>query len=186
MWTEGVFGQEWRSVGVVGVPARPGTLVQLMALTEAGLWPYRGESCRGKGGESLGRQAVSTHWGLLSARQPLAYGQSIRTLWRKKNSPSLKKRLEKYLTLCLEAGYSDSNVRHATFDWWHCEMSVSSFSTPYLWWTRGGDWFTSSHLPCACACITWIQHESCCRSVGTSYGCCHFHENMSSALLKKR
>lgn len=38
-------------VGAVGVPARPGTLVQLMALTEAGLWPYRGESCRGKGGE---------------------------------------------------------------------------------------------------------------------------------------
>lgn len=83
-----------------------------------------------------------------------------------KNSPSLKKRLEKYLTLCLEAGYSDSNVRHATFDWWHCEMSVSSFSTPYLWWTRAGDWFTSSHLPCTCACITWIQHESCDRSVG--------------------
>lgn len=110
-------------------------------------------------------------------------------LSEEKKSPSLKKRLEKYLTLCLEAGYSDSNVRHATFDWWHCEMSVSSFSTPYLWWTRGGDWFTSSHLPCACACITWIQHESCYRSVGPRYGCCHFHENtqqtMSSALLKK-
>lgn len=36
---------------------------------------------QGKGGrESLGRQAVSTHWGLLSVRQPPAYGQSIRTL----------------------------------------------------------------------------------------------------------
>lgn len=82
MWAEGVLGRNggWG----VGVRAQTGSLVQLMALTEAGLWPYRGESWRGKGGERVGRRGLSAHWGLLSARQPPAYGQSIRTHWRKK------------------------------------------------------------------------------------------------------
>lgn len=45
-------------VGGVGVRAQTGSLVQLMALTEAGLWPYRGESWEGKGGIE-GRQTGS-------------------------------------------------------------------------------------------------------------------------------
>lgn len=40
----GMKGWGWR-----GIWAQPWSLVQLMALTEAGLWPYRGESWREKG-----------------------------------------------------------------------------------------------------------------------------------------
>lgn len=49
--------------------------VQSVALTEAGLWPYRGESCRGEWGEGAdGRRRQ--HWALLSA-QAAAFPSSI-------------------------------------------------------------------------------------------------------------
>lgn len=50
-------------------------------------------------------------------------------------------------------------------------MSVSSFSTVYLRWTKSDDWFTSCHLPLPCAyvCVTWLQHESCQRSSRSSW-----------------
>lgn len=83
-----------------GGPTRPRTPVQSVALTEAGLWPYRGESCRGEwGARGWGGCAEADgwrrqHWALLFARQPPpAYGQSIRSLWRrkKKSLPRPKK-----------------------------------------------------------------------------------------------
>lgn len=65
-----------------GGPTRPRTPVESLALTEAGLWPYRGESCRdewGAGGTEEADGWRRQHWALLSARQPPpAYGQSIR------------------------------------------------------------------------------------------------------------
>lgn len=55
-----------------------------------------------KGGEG------KADWGLLSSLQPPAYGQSIRTHQEKKEKDiHWKNRLEKHLTLCLEAGFSD-------------------------------------------------------------------------------
>lgn len=63
-----------------------------------------------KGGRGEGRRGLSAHWGLLSSLQPPAYGQSIRTHQEKKEKEKdihWKNRLEKYLTLCLEAGFSD-------------------------------------------------------------------------------
>lgn len=116
MWAEGVSGGN----GVGGdVWAQPWLLVQLMALTEAGLWPYRGERWRemeGEGGERGGRQGLSAHWGLLSSQQPPAYGQSIRTQKRKKIDFYWKNRLEKYPALCLGAGFSDSKCVTPPFD----------------------------------------------------------------------
>lgn len=48
-------------VGGVGVRAQSGSMVQLMAPTEASLLPYRGESWREKGGVRVGRRGLSAH-----------------------------------------------------------------------------------------------------------------------------
>lgn len=88
-----------------------------MALTEAGLWPYRGESWREKGerGEADG---VCLHTEVCCPLSSLqAYGQSIRTHQRKKNRLPLKKQAGKVPLSLSGSRFFRLEVRHATFDW---------------------------------------------------------------------
>lgn len=99
------LGREW-SWGDVW--AQPWLLVQLMALTEAGLWPYRGERWREKG-ERGEADRVCLHTEVccpLSSRQHMAKALGHRR--EKKIDFHWKNRLEKYPALCLGAGFSDS------------------------------------------------------------------------------
>ena len=141
MWVEGVLGGNGGGEGVAGVWARPWSLVQLMALTEVGLWPYSGRKMEREGGERGGRRVVCLHTEVccpLGSLQHMA--KSIRSDWgEEKSKTSTEKTGWKSTSLSVwEQVFSDWKLvtPPLTGDMGKCPASPCStvFMMEQSWW----------------------------------------------------
>lgn len=121
MRAEGVPG---RTVGGCSSRSKLAGAVGLLSQSPA-CGPFSRGELVGMGGEGRARGPVLHTEPLLCAQKLPAYGRSIRTYQRKKKKkkeiirlPLKKKKkvLEKYLSPRLGRVFSDTSVRHATFD----------------------------------------------------------------------
>lgn len=78
-------------------------------------------------------------------------------LTKKKKRHPLKKQAGKVPHTLSGSRFLRLKVRHATFDWWHCEMSAHL--ALYLWSTRGDDGFSTPSTHAVCVRMTLFYLE---------------------------
>lgn len=114
-----------------------------------------------KGGEGKADE-VSLHTEVccpLCSLQHMA--KALELTKRKRKRHPLKKQAGKVPHTLSGSRFLRLNVRHATFDWWHCEMSAHL--TLYLWTTKGDDRFIpSTHTVCMCITLFYLELQLIC------------------------